>query len=214
MLLKNDRVLFQGDSITNAFRMPQEVSTAYQLGAGWAMICAAAIQARRPLDGIEFVNRGVSGDCLEKLSQRWEEDCLKLGPTLLSILVGVNETLGNGQNPDTPDSLARYETQYTQLLQRTLQALPGVRLVLCEPFLLKTGAITQHQMEHQKPRRQVARRLAKTFDAIFVPVQEELEKAAAATGPEYWLFDGIHPNAAGQWLLARQWYRLVEGGEL
>jgi len=48
-----------------------------------------------------------------------------------------------------------------------------------------------------------------TCDAVFVPLQDRLEQAAAATGTEHWLFDGVHPNAAGQWLIAKTWLEQV-----
>lgn len=51
-LTRGDRVLFQGDSITNAFRMPQESNDAYQMGAGYAMMIAARVRCERPQDRI------------------------------------------------------------------------------------------------------------------------------------------------------------------
>ena len=39
MIKPGQHILFQGDSITNAFRKPEEVCNAYQLGSGYAMLC-------------------------------------------------------------------------------------------------------------------------------------------------------------------------------
>jgi len=201
-----DLILFQGDSITHAFRQPDEVGTSYQLGAGYAMLIAAQLQAERPDLQLRYENRGACGDRLSEMIARWPQDCLELQPDVISIMIGVVDTLtqvqnGGGAAGDT------FEHDYRQLLVRTLEALPAVRLVLVEPFLLSCGAITPDHLANLRPRQHAVRRVAEEFDAVFVPLQDALEEAAEDTGPAYWLFDGIHPNAAAQWLIARQWLR-------
>lgn len=37
-------------------------------------------------------NRGISGNKVFQLDERWEKDCLELKPNLLSILIGVNDS--------------------------------------------------------------------------------------------------------------------------
>jgi lysophospholipase L1-like esterase len=211
LLRPNDRVLFQGDSITNAFRKPEEISTSYALGAGWAMIVAAIIQGSRPADGIEFINRGVSGDGVARLQARWQADCLDLRPDVLSVLVGVNETL-TALRPDNPTrrDVEEYRAGYRQLLSQAMEQNPKLRMVIAEPFALEVGIITPAHRAHLRERAVVAREIAAEFGAVFVPLQEPFDRAAERAPANHWLFDGIHPHAAGQWLIARQWLRCVE----
>ena len=65
MIKSSDHILFQGDSITNAFRKPEELCNAYQLGSGYAMIVASQLLASRPKDdfrgGIRVALPGTSG---------------------------------------------------------------------------------------------------------------------------------------------------------
>ena len=207
MLQANDLILFQGDSITDAFHMPGETGTSYRLGAGYAMLIAAQLAAQRPELNLRFENRGVSGQGVTGLANRWDEDTLALNPSVLSILVGVNETLGafNKENPQQGPGPEDFAERYHALLTRTRDALPNVRLVLMEPFLLGSGSITPAHLEHIAPRQRVVGELAEAFDATHVPLQRRFDEAAKQTGPEYWLFDGIHPNASGQWLIAQAW---------
>jgi len=214
MLQTNDVILFQGDSITDAFRKPEEVGTSYRLGAGYAMLVAAQLGAERPELALRFENRGVSGNRLDAMADRWDADALALSPTVLSLLVGVNDTLrarsvGKAVGADADD----FAERYAALLERTRGALPGVRLVLCEPFLLKAGDITDDHLADLAPRQRAVAALAERFDAVFVPLQQRFEQASASasTGAAYWLFDGIHPNAAGQWLIAQAWLQAVCG---
>lgn len=207
-LESNDLVLFQGDSITDAYRKPDEVGTSYRLGAGWAMMAAAQLHAEHPGMNLRFENRGVSGNGLRHLHERWDTDCLALRPDVLSLLIGVNETYASKALGESRP-LDEFEAGYRRLLDRTRQALPQIRLIVCEPFLLAVGDVKADWLADMRERQAVVHSVAQDYRAAFVPLQEPLDKAAARTGPAYWLFDGIHPHAAGQWLIMQEWLRAV-----
>jgi len=207
-LQKNDRILFDGDSITNAFRKPEEVGTSYRLGAGWVMLLAAQLQAEHPELNLQFENRGVCGNGISDLSKRWDADCLAWQPTVLNLLVGVNGTLRSCDGGEKQPA-AQFKAEYAKLLGRTLAALPKIRLILCEPFLLEVGKVTAAWRADLRKYQAAVRALAQEYGAVFVPVQQPLDEAAARTGPAHWLFDGIHPHAAGQWLIMQAWRRAV-----
>lgn len=203
----NDLILFQGDSITNAFRKPEEICNAYQMGAGYAMIVAGRLLAERPGDGLRFENRGVCGEGINCLQKRWQSDCLELRPDVLSILVGVNDVRVTLEKPST--SLEEYEQSYRELLKQTRAALPKVRLVLCEPFALRVGDVRKDRMADIAARGEVVRRFASEFGAAFVPLQTVFADALRHAPADYWSFDGIHPNAQGHWLIAEAWIKAV-----
>ena len=58
---------------------------------------------------LEFFNKGVSGNTVLNLEQRWQKDTLDLKPDVLSILIGVND-LGKNIPVD------QYEKVYDSLL--------------------------------------------------------------------------------------------------
>jgi acyl-CoA thioesterase I len=203
-LRPQDRILFQGDSITHAFRLPEEQSTSSQMGTGWAMILAAWLGATRPDVKLSFLNRGVCGHGVRELAARWDKDCLDIKPSVLNLLVGVNDTIG-AFSWNRPCPLDLFREKYDELLSRSLEANPDLRIVVCEPYLLETGAVTAAWREDLAGRQDVVRSMAGQYGTFFVPLQEAFDRAAASTGPAYWLFDGIHPNAAGQWLIAETW---------
>ena len=197
-------VLLQGDSITNAFRMPAEINNAYQLGAGYALLVAAHVQLHRPGDQLNFLNRGVAGDTLARMAARWEPDCLALKPTVVSILVGVNDTLcGTPQDEFAP--------RYRALLAATRRALPEVRFILGEPFVLPCGLITPAHIADMDQRRPVVRQLAQEFGTRLVPYAAAFVAAQRLAPPGYWSYDGVHPTAAGFALMARTWLATVAG---
>ena len=52
--------------------------------------------------------------------------------------------------------------------------------------------------------------MAKDFDAIFVPLQDDFNNALSKAPVEYWIWDGIHPMPAGHELIARKWINTVK----
>src|SRR5690349_13660057 len=145
-IAKGATVLFQGDSITDSRRQrKREDADAPNrqpgLGGGYAWLAAAELLVSRPNDGLKIFNRGVSGNKVFQLADRWQADCLDLKPDVLSILVGVNDLWHTFVNGYT-GTVEKYEGDYVALIGRTRQALPQVKIIVCEPFVLRCGVVT------------------------------------------------------------------------
>ena len=201
-------VLFQGDSITDAGRdrNAPEPNRAGALGSGYPLLVTAAVLAARPKDGLQFYNRGISGNKVPDLQARWQRDTLDLKPDVMSILIGVNDfwhKLDHGYTGTVKD----YEDQYTALLEQTRRALPNVHLIVLEPFVLRTGAVDQRWFPEFDQRRAAAARVAAQAKVTFVPLQSVFDQHVKSAPPEYWAADGVHPTAAGHAVIAEQWRR-------
>src|SRR3972149_388935 len=137
-------ILFQGDSITDAVRNRRPDAAAQPndqpaLGDGYAWLAASQLLIDRPGDNLKIFNRGISGNKVFQLADRWQEDCLDLKPDVLSILIGVNDFWHKVKH-DYDGTVETYEKDYRHLLHHTKDRLPKARLVICEPFVLKGGA--------------------------------------------------------------------------
>jgi lysophospholipase L1-like esterase len=208
MLLRDgDTILFQGDSITNAFRRPEEFNTAYQLGSGYPLLIGSALQSRHPCRDWTFLNRGVSGNCLPDLAARWETDCLALCPNVLSLLIGINDVCVASGLPPARGAAAcqKFADDYDRLLCETKEALPGVRLVLIAPFALPCGIVTDAWVPPLRAAQEAVTELADRHRACLVAPQPILDAACREVPPSYWMYDGIHLTAAGHGLLADVW---------
>jgi lysophospholipase L1-like esterase len=204
-------VLFQGDSITDAGRSRQEADQANNqkaLGNGYAWFAASQLLIDRPGDQLKIYNRGISGHKVPQLAARWQTDCLDLKPEVLSILIGVNDIWHglNGQYDGTP---ASYERDYLALVEQTVKALPAVKLVICEPFVLRCGAVNEKWFPDFDAYRGSAKKVAETFKATFVPFQTMFDEACKLAPPNHWAGDGVHPSAAGAALMAHAWLKAV-----
>ena len=93
VIRRGDTVLFQGDSITDVGRdrAVADPNTRPALGGGYPWLAAVQLLTDRPGDDLKILNRGISGNKVFQLADRWDADCLALKPNVLSILIGVND---------------------------------------------------------------------------------------------------------------------------
>jgi lysophospholipase L1-like esterase len=198
-------IVFIGDSITDYERRTDPVG----LGGGYVALVAAALRERG--DDATIINTGVSGDKIADLQERWQADALDHHPTILTVYIGVNDTLVTFfEGRPTPPEL--FERRYTDVLERTVAA--GVpKLIIVDPFYLDTEYERApwgqggNEFFHAdlNPKREIVRALADRFGAAFVPLGEVMAAAAKERGPVAIAADGVHPSAYGHHLIARQW---------
>jgi lysophospholipase L1-like esterase len=206
LIQPGDTVLFQGDSITDAGRKRDinKANNQEAFGTGYAWMVASQLLVSRPDLKLNFYNRGVSGNKVFQLAERWQADCLDLKPNVLSILIGVND-IWHKLNGNYDGTVAVYENDYNTLVGRTKDALPDIKLVICEPFVLKCGAVNANWFPEFDGYRAAARRVAEKAGATFVPFQEMFDRAIAYAPPEHWAADGVHPTDIGDALMAHTW---------
>lgn len=204
------KVLFQGDSITDCCRNREITKSNVELGNGYAMLVAARLLAKYPDKNYSIYNRGISGNRIVDLYARWKEDCLNMKPDVLSILIGIND-IWKDKDPTRLSGveLSRYERIYQELLEWTVETLPEIKIVLCEPFALPFGVVTEKWLPDLKKRRAIVERLATDFKATFVPFQRVFDIAVKQKESSYWLVDGVHPTYAGHSLMSDIWLEKV-----
>jgi lysophospholipase L1-like esterase len=203
-----ETILFQGDSITDGNR-GRTPDPNHILGHGYVFIIAAKYGATFPERNLTFINRGVSGNTVENLAQRWKADTLDNKPDVLSILVGVNDVYFAFQDHKQV-ALEAYEARYDQILTDTVKANPNVKFVLCDPFILhgrNTDAQFDNWVSTMNELRTVVARLAKKYHAPVVHFQKVFDDACKRAPFNYWIWDGIHPTYSGHQLMADEWIK-------
>ena len=204
------KVVFYGDSITDAGRNYEVDFQPEGYGYGYVKYAVKSLIAENP-EKHALYNRGISGNRIVDLYARIKKDVWNLQPDFLSILIGVNDVWHEieGQNGV---ELERFEKMYRILLDDTLQKLPNLKIMLCEPFILK-GSATVGKWEEflqVKEYAKVVKKLAEEYKLYFLPLQDALDKAAEINGSEYYAADGVHPTEAGAKLIAGEWVKLFK----
>jgi acyl-CoA thioesterase I len=199
------KILFQGDSITDADRDYFDPS---DLGRGYVRMVAEEFIAKYPEVKPVFLNRGVSGDRVRDLKRRWQIDCLSLKPDVVSILIGINDTLGTFFW-DEPTSLESFEADYASILEFTRRSLDA-RIVLLEPFLLPVSNELLALRSDVDSRIKVVKKLALEFETDLVELDQTFLEASEKESPKFWSVDGVHPTIEGHALIAQNWLISIE----
>lgn len=211
LIKPGDTILFQGDSITDAGRSREEAdkpNNQKALGNGYAWMAASQILVGHADANLKIYNRGISGHKVFQLAQRWQKDCLDLKPDLLSILIGVND-IWHKLNGKYEGTVETYSNDLNALLNRTKESLPNVKLVICEPFVLKCGAVNDTWFPEFDQFRAAAKETAESVHAVYVPFQSMFDDAVNYAPPEHWAGDGVHPSPFGAQLMAHEWVKAV-----
>ena len=212
-LNKNSVILFQGDSITDAGRDKTALTANEQrmLGNGYALLTAAELLYQHAALDLQIFNKGISGNKVYQLAERWQTDCLDIKPNLLSILIGVND-FWHKLNGKYDGTVEIYENDYRALLKKTKEALPDLQLVIGEPFAV-TGckAVDEKWFPEFDGYRASARKLANEFEAIFIPYHSIFAEATKTAPGVFWTGDGVHPSVAGAKLMSAAWLNAVNG---
>lgn len=187
------RVLFQGDSITDAGRDKRNY---HQMGNGYPKYAAMALAEQFPEIPFEFINLGISGNRTDQLFDRLYPDAIALEPDIISILIGINDIWHRygGSRIETTD--AQIEVNYRAILTR-LRAQTNAKIVMLSPYLLDCEDKDAIR-EDLKTVLSIVRTLAGEFADVYIPLDQLFEEALKTQPePRFYSADGVHPNDNG-----------------
>lgn len=193
------KILFQGDSITDAGRDRNDY---HNMGDGYPRYASELIRYRHPGTEFEFINLGISGNKTEDLRARWITDCVDIQPDFVSIMIGVNDTWHHAAAKDW-ETAEFYEGNYRYCLDLIKQKTKA-KIMIIEQFLLPSES-KDFFREDLDPKIQITRKLAREYADIFLPTDGLLAARCIGEDPTAWSPDAVHPNQAGARLIGG-WY--------
>lgn len=211
-LKQNDVILFQGDSITDVGRdrEAKEANHTNGLGKGYPFLTSAKLLNDFPKHRLKIYNRGISGNKVPQLQERWEEDCLALQPNVLSILIGIND-YWHKRGGNYEGNAQTFKSQFQKLLEDTLKELPEVKLIIGEPFVVKdVKHVTDDWFPEVEEYQKAVREIASEFNALLLPYQKIFDEACKVADGAYWTSDGVHPTLAGAELMSEAWLQFMK----
>ena len=172
-----NRVVFMGDSITDAWPMAKSFT------------------------GKPYINRGIGGQTTPQMLVRFREDVINLQPKVVVILAGTNDIAGN----TGPMTLDQIEANYASLAE--LAATHHVKIVFSSVLPVHNYTPQSQEMYEQRSPAKILdlNRWLKTYcadhgclylDYFSAMVDDKglLKKDLAE--------DGLHPNVAGYRIMA------------
>ncbi|MBQ9129904.1 MAG: lysophospholipase, partial [Clostridia bacterium] len=160
----------------------------------------------------EFINKGISGNRIVDVYARIKADIINLKPDYMSLLIGVNDVWhelggGNGVAP------AKFEKIYGMLIEEIKEALPEIKIMILEPFVLQGGAtfdpedptVWERFNGLVRENAAAAKRVAEKYDLPFIELQAGFDALTEKAPASYWLADGVHPTAMGHCFIKDRW---------
>jgi len=204
-LTPKSNFVFIGDSITDCGRGGESEG----IGGGYVRVIRDYLSAKDPAHAPQVINRGVSGNKVTNLRDRWTKDVLDAAPNVLSIMIGIND-VWHGLNPGGSGvDVATYRKTYGELIAQTKEKHPQCAIVLCEPTIISPPA-HERGNESLKPYVSAVRELAVEHKTLLVPLHDVFLDAAKSRPDIDWATDGVHPTSSGHMLIARQWLAATE----
>ncbi len=187
------KILFQGDSVTDAGRDRSDPS---DMGNGYPRYASAMIQDSFPDTDFEFVNLGISGNRTEHLVERLESDFIEIQPDIVSILIGVNDVWHHHAFEYVETTDEQFEENYRKVLE-AVKSRTNARVLLIQPFLLETADPAKQALCEELARKQaIIKKLADEYADAYLPLDEILHHATEEE-PAYYAADGVHPTPDG-----------------
>lgn len=208
------KILFQGDSITDAGRSRE---TNNNLGYGYATLVSAELGFEEP-GKYEFINKGIGGNRVVDVYGRINTDIRNIAPDVMSILIGVNDIWQYYAADPNGTPADRYEKIFDALIEETLAELPDLKIMILEPFVLRgdgtymlgSGGSIERYDEFRARVAELgkrARKIADKYNIPFIPLQAGFDELRNQAPDEYWLWDGVHPTAKGHEFIKREWIK-------
>ena len=199
------KILFQGDSITDAGRDKRNY---HDVGPGYAKYAKEQIVADFPDSDFEFINQGISGNRTSQLFDRFYSDAIAFQPDVISILIGIND-VWHRHSHNIATTNEQIELNYRSILNR-IKNETEAKIVILEPFLLDAPAVA-HMADEVKVLQSIVRKLAEEYADVFIPLGDYF-KAAVEAQPEplYYSADGVHPNENGRAFIGALYAKAVK----
>ena len=207
------KIIFQGDSITDACR---DRNNSHQTwfgngaGMGYANYIMSEIGIKYP-NQFEMLNLGIGGNRIVDLYARIKSDCINHKPDYLTILIGVNDVWHEYDFQNGIDE-EKYFTLYSMYIDEVKAALPDIKIYIIEPFVLP-GIATSNKdgmIEKVKSMAKMAKKVAQKYNLPFITMQDKFDALCEIAEPSYWLCDGVHPTIFGYRMMATEILKVLE----
>ncbi len=210
LINNEDTILFFGDSITDCGR--RDGYPPY--GNGYVRNFYDMAAVYQPENKVTVINKGISGNTVEDLNNRWKDDVLQHQPEWLTILIGINDIhryiLEKNCGHLDP---AGFEQVYEDLLQKTADRIPDSRIILIDPFYIcrydDADDFDTQVIELISEYIEAVQRLSDKYKAIHIRMHDIFQSMLKFRDPSTYCPEPVHPNHTGHFLIADSLYKVT-----
>tara|TARA_B000000475_G_scaffold257702_1_gene239163 strand:+ start:89 stop:811 length:723 start_codon:yes stop_codon:yes gene_type:complete len=219
------KVVFLGDSITEAGIYDKEVGVPsgdtliYPKYTGFITLLKKDIE-----DDIELIGKGVSGNKVSNLLERYKKDVLSLNPDIVFIYIGIND-VWHKYSFGTGTDIIFYENGLRKIIADLKNK--GAKVILCTPTVIgenkgeftlvnefkdiETMEIMNGDLDAYSD---VIRKLASELNTDLLDLREIFMNYISENNPNnessgITTYDGVHLNDLGNKLIADEMLRFI-----
>ena len=196
MISENSRIVFLGDSITQAGAQPN----------GYVSIVRNEIEKKHPGKNIEVIGAGISGNKVPDLQKRLAKDVLSKKPTTVVIYIGINDVWHSQNGRGT--SKDKFESGLRDIIKRINDV--GANVVLCTPSVIGEKTDGSNPLDSMlEEYSDISRKVAKETKSSIYDLRAEFLEYLGSNNPldrakGILTGDGVHLNSAGNDFVASQ----------
>ncbi|RQW18561.1 GDSL family lipase [Bacillus sp. C1-1] len=199
--IQSERILFIGDSITECYRSEREHHS-NQLGYGYVSFIYALLQATYPSKHYKVSNKGIGGNTIRDLQERWQRDVLSVKPDLLFIMIGINDVWRQFDQPSTISEHV-YPDEFIETYRHLVQQSSAKKIFLLSPFYIQSekGDPMRKMMDHYGT---LTKSVAQSCNISFIDLQKQtFDPLMQGLDDIEIAQDRIHPSSVGHMAIAR-----------
>jgi isoamyl acetate esterase len=202
-LKKKDKIIFLGDSITEAGVRPKGYVT---------LVKEALTKKYKDLD-LEIVGAGISGNKVPDLEKRVQKDVIDKKPTIVVIYIGINDVWHGKDDPKKGTTKERFESGLKEVIGKITNT--GAQVILCTPTVIGEKKVGENDLDDRLNQyADISRAIAKDLnlpmcdlrksfvDHIFMYNKKNKDRGYLTT-------DTVHLNDAGNKLVADEILKIL-----
>lgn len=194
-------VVFIGDSITDCGRRVEHAP----FGNGYVKATIDLITAKYPERRITYINKGIGGNTVEDLRNRWHDDVIFHNPDWLTVKIGINDLHRSLSNQPTAIPPDKYERLYREILQLTKEKTEA-KIALIDPFYISSdvdlGSFRGRVLKMLSDYLSVVDRLSKEFNTLHVKTHEKFVEQLKHRPADLFCPEPVHPYLSGHLIIA------------
>ncbi len=181
------KYVFFGDSVTEAHR---NIDNPDDLGQGFVLNLSKLDKKTK------FYNRGIGGQRIKDLLNRYREDVVALDPDVCFIWIGVNDAwlpyLLNQYR-----SIDSFFSDYKKLITHIKEDLKKTKIVLIKAYAIPIGHVSFNVHEDIEIIRKQTEEVSSFFNLDVIDIKNAIEEELRYRPANQLFHDGIHPTLKG-----------------
>jgi isoamyl acetate esterase len=195
-LKKGERILFLGDSITQAGVNSK----------GYITVIRNALDKKYQDLGIVIIGAGISGNKVPDLLKRVDRDVIARKPTIVFIYIGINDVWHGEKDAAKGTPKDKFEAGLNEVIGKITSA--GVKVILCTPSVIGEKHDGSNKLDSKLDEyAEISRKIAKERKIPLCDLRKEFIKYLKENNPQnreqgILTSDRVHLNEAGNRFVA------------